>query len=146
MTIIGQHRSRRLAEHHRKELERKQGASIRMYRRNAKGRFSRTGHKFSYGPPKYGPPKAGAIVEWLVTLRVHSKNREGEISHKRQADFLVPAPAKATHEEIDNILWKLRRTIPMEFRWILRVPEEWTNATYIKTGAAPKFLDRIMIR
>ena len=141
MRIVSQHRSRRLAERHRKELERKQGASVRMYRRNAKGRFSRTGKKYSYGPAK-----GGGIVEWLVTLRVHSKNREGEISHKRQVDFLVPAPVKATHEEIDDILWSLRRTIPIEFRWILRVPEEWTNATYIKTGKAPKYLDRVVVR
>ena len=80
------------------------------------------------------------------SVHVHSKNMEGERSHDRSADFLVPAPATATEAEVWDILWSLRFTIPKRDRWILKVPEEWMDATYIKTGAAPKFKDKVVAR
>ena len=136
--FVSRHRSRALAERHRKELEREHGTKFTYTRRNAAGRFSNGGQFFVF--------ESKDIVEWLVTISVHSKSIEGQRSHDRTADFLVPAPATATEAEVWNILWSLRFTIPKRDRWILKVPEEWMDATYIQTGAAPKFKDKVVIR
>lgn len=138
MKFKGRHRSLKLAERHRKELERETGSSFTMERRDKRGRFNGRGRFYTF--------RSADVAEWLVTVSVHSKSIEGTPSHQRSADFLVPAPATATEAEVWDILWSLRRTIPAKERWILKVPEEWMNAAYIKTGAAPKFKDRIVVR
>ena len=140
MKIISHHRSRALAERHRKELEREHGTTFSYTRRNKFGRFSYRGKFFIFQESE------NKIVEWLITISVHSKTVEDQRSHDRTADFLVPAPATATEAEVWDILWSLRFTIPKRDRWILKVPEEWMDATYIKTGAAPKFKDKVVAR
>ena len=137
--FVSRHSSRRLAERHRRELERIHGTTFELTRKDRFGRFSTRGRSFTF-------TDTGKIVEWLVTIAVHSQSVEGQRSHERQVDFLVPAPATATDAEVFDILWSLRMTIPKTFRWILKVPDEWMDATYIQTGAAPKFKDRVMIR
>ena len=139
MKFTGHHRSRELAERHRKELERVHGTAFKLTRKNRYGRYSSRGRSYVF-------TDTGNIVEWLVTISVHSRSIEGQRSHERQADFLVPAPVTATEAEVWDALWSLRFTIPKRDRWILKVPEEWMDATYIQTGAAPKFKDRVIVR
>jgi hypothetical protein len=138
LKFTSHHRSRRLAERHRKELERKHGTTFKIERRNRSGYYSTRGRTFYFVETN--------LIEWLVTVNVHSNDQEGQLSHQRNIDFLVPAPANAADEQVWDILWKLRFTIPKKERWILSVPEEWQEAEYVPTGHAPKYKDRIIVR
>lgn len=141
MTIHGYHRNKKLAERHRKQLEREHGlVFVIAHRLNRHGEESLRGKHFVFKSLK-------KKIRWIVTIHIHSEDEAGNVRHEREADFIVEAQENATHRQILNTIHRGKGNVQLRWtlgapqsdetpaqaaRWMFKIPRPYKVTTFVK--------------